>query len=715
MTAVPSPTSIPAVSTVPVKPRRRAWVSATFFALKLAYALSAGAFAVWIVSFTPSPGPELTQFVPARAGVVIHIHHGATLLTDLTQNPAFQELLNDPDFSRLFAQLKQQRANTAESAAAQEPASDGAMGANVSSISEQIRHDYENSLSRAPKFVRNRLQRMFPPEIESLFPLVGQEFIFARVVPELDPEQVAAKHKSNPQALLITRVSGGPGILARMLCRFSKNPRARLYDLGGDAIAVGINGAAPGTGRPSPLEPGLSSAGAPAVPQGEPLARITVFPPILEGKFTPQSDLSQTPLGPYLQALAESVVKSLLRAPTVSDMLGLSETPREIRIDVFETSGGIVARGEIDGGVPALPANIPDPTTAQRISADNTARAAPYLEGVLPINTQAIYLFSVANELRNEKEKDATAAPLPQDNVADFTHRPRGMTKSQWNCLRHIAFLQDREVDLDRDLFPMCGKALHFRMDDPPPDLSPTGYGLLRAAMSFNGTNETARDAMRDLTHSGWDMFVDAPGKGAHTPYVRFFPAGDHDCYVLATGEIFAPSWRVAPTSLSLTSDAGSFALMRNGPQILPPPSILPPAPTTYFLKLDGRRIAPSVETFQSNRYSDLEKDLGSQAFLAKYPDAELHSTLTRKLCGLLGKLSLEITPLGSGKGLLKLDWKPGSVNVPSVKREPSTHGDSPKENAPPPPAPDDAPAPPPPPAPDDTPAPPPPPPPDDK
>ncbi len=693
-TAVPVPILPPAASPNPVLPRRRPWVSALILILKLSYAFLAGALAVWVVSFTPSPGPELTQFVPARAGVVVHIRSGATLLTDLSTSPTLLELIKDPDFSQMFAKIREQQSGHSNPTPTSSP--DNSSPDKSSTISAQLSRQYTASLARTPKLLRAFLKRKFPPEISSLFPLAGKEIIFAKLVPELNPEQVEAHRKPAPQTLLITRVSGGPGMLVRMLSHFSKNSQTHLYDLGGDVIAIGFNGAAPGSGRTTPLEKELAADSM----LGKPLARITVFPPILEGKLGDDADYTETPLAPYLQALTESVLQSLLRPPKVSDMLGLSETPHDIRIDIFETPGGLAARGEINGGVPALPTGIPDPSTEQRISIDTDPNTKPYLEGVLPVNAQACYLAFTASQLRPQ-EKEVDPAAQPPDPT--LVKKPRGLSKAQRKAIEQIGYLQDHDIDLDTDFWPALGKAVHFRMDDPPPDLSPTGYGLLRLAAKFDGANETARHAAGELTHSFWDMFDGAPYRGVHTPYIRRFAASDHDCYVLATGEIFAPTWCVAPKSFSATSDAGSFALMRNGPQILPPPpaASFPPPPTAYFLKLDGRRIAPSIETYNSNHDSDLEKDLGSQAFLAKYPDAELHSAIARKLCGLLGNLFVEITPTSGGKGILKVDWKPGSVNVPSVKHDPAAPphiGTLPDTTAPPPPPPEDAAPPPPPP-----------------
>jgi hypothetical protein len=328
---------------------------------------------------------------------------------------------------------------------------------------------------------------------------------------------------------------------------------------------------------------------------------------------------------------------------------------------------------------------------------------------VFPFNPKACFLSFLAAELH----------PPEKGAINPNTGKPRGLSRAQKRWIDRMIYLENNDIDLDTALWPAFGRAIHFRMDDSPPDLSPTGYGLLRAAMSFNGELLGSRRAAAELVRSNWDLYGMAPGNNAHMPYVRVFESEDDDRYVLATGEISAPSWTISQRSFSATSDAGVFALMKSGPHPLPPSPTPLPAPRVYFIKLDGRRLASNVETYYAGMYNDLGKDLGSKAFLEKHPDAELNTAIARKVSGFIGDFSLTLAPLENGNGTLRLDWKPGTVNIASARHETALpHKDpatDPNAPAPPIPSPDDAPAPAPPPPPtDDVSVPPPPPPLDD-
>ena len=673
----PTPAAAPRSSAPVTAPVRRRFV-ALKRSLSIAYALTAGCFCVWLVSFTPVDGGALTEFVPARAGVVLHVRDARMLVEGAARHPAMQELFDDPDFEALVNEWLSRAGTTVEH-------SESAINTTIPQQLTEFIQERESHLARP---VRWLVKTSFP-RLDSLYPLIGNELLFVRIFPELDANSASSSEaraaRRRGQLLILTRVSGGRGLIARIAAHFSKsNGNATLFDLGGDVIGIGLRGAAPGAGGGKVWDeaPLLDAQESPP-----PFARLTVLPPIVQGKRAEGEDPQDSPLAPYLGFLAESIGKSLFRPPTIPQMFALDEAPKQIRLNLYLHGDTVVAHGAIEGGIPALPPRLPDPLTEQPAKHEPTL--PPYFEGVLPLDPKACFLAFMADELRvippdpNAPKPAVPAPPLPPGRV-------RGFKRSQQHWLDVLMDIRESGLDLDDDLWPAFGRAVRFRMDESPADLSATGYGLLRIATPFDGERERARMAIGELLRGQWDVFEDHPRTDAKMPYLRLFRGSFADRFVLATGEISAPTLIASNRSFSITSDAGSFALL-NGAPVKAPPAVKPAdSPRSYFVRIDGPRLAPNVETFTTQTYSDLEKKIGSKEFLAKYANHDTYVAVARKATGLLGDFFLEITPTqsGSGDAAITLTWKPGTIKVESGKRDagkPNVDG-APDAMAPPPP-----------------------------
>jgi hypothetical protein len=236
-------------------------------------------------------------------------------------------------------------------------------------------------------------------------------------------------------------------------------------------------------------------------------------------------------------------------------------------------------------------------------------------------------------------------------------------------------------VELDRDLWPMCGHTLRFSIEDDP--LDPGGYGLVVARLPFDGTGSDARAALAELVRARWsgDMFDGPPPQNTKPPYVKRVPGDAFDRYLLNTGQLTVPAWTASRRTFTFLSNVGPQAL-RN-PSLVPAPQepergAVPP--NCYYLRLDGPRLAPTVERLATLQFDNLEEDMGSKEFLAQYPDAAVHIRLFRKLASLAGQLRLELRPDADGKtATIAGRWTPGPLTAPAPGAE---------ENVPPPPPP---------------------------
>ena len=64
---------------------------------KIVFALTAGVFCVAISSYAPVGGAPIASYIPANCTLLVQAPSGAALHRALLENPAFNELLDDPD------------------------------------------------------------------------------------------------------------------------------------------------------------------------------------------------------------------------------------------------------------------------------------------------------------------------------------------------------------------------------------------------------------------------------------------------------------------------------------------------------------------------------------------------------------------------------------------------------------------------------------------
>jgi hypothetical protein len=231
---------------------------------------------------------------------------------------------------------------------------------------------------------------------------------------------------------------------------------------------------------------------------------------------------------------------------------------------------------------------------------------------------------------------------------------------------------------------------VRFRIDDLPPEFSQMGYGLVRLSIPLDAHKSETRSATKELVKLGWNVYSPshpAP-KDAKQPYVQEVSNGERENYVLVNGQGFAPTIAISNRSVSVTSDAGPSAFNQPSAET---PKTGEEKPAAYYIRLDGPRLAASVETIARSTFEGWEKDEGSQKFLANHPNAAAWIELDRKLSGLLGGFSLSLTPTEKGCGDILLSWKPGTMKVPAATNVGTGTNAVP---APPPPGADDAPAP---------------------
>jgi len=595
----------------PVAPAKPAasWRGKLGLALKWSYALGTGALSVWIVSFAPGEGPSASAFLPKNATAAVLVRRGEDLLHALPRSERVRELLNDPDLNALYS-IRDRR--------------------------EKFRSQY----AKAPVVAR----WLFPDELSSLFPLIGRDFVIASVALAKQDGQDGAAEKSRrtPQPLLfITRLSGARGQLIRMGATFAKLPKGvRYFDLGGGLVAFGIDGAAPNNAAT------VAQASATAA---RPLARIMLKPADALALRQRQSVTTSGQLEILrAEGIPPAVLDALIDPPHVHEILGLSRSPDELVLDLaLAADGSIQAAGTLAGNIP-LPARIPVPASTEQ-------KEKVFADVFLPFSIRALFLKYIEGEMRLKTTP--------------------GLTTRQRRWSRRFDNLAEREVDLDKDLWPAVGHGFYLAIQDPTDDLNPAGYGLIRASLPFHGENIKARNAAGEIVRERWDYLFDgAAPKTIKPPYIRRVRKEESDRYILVTGQITAPSWTVTQHEVELTSDAGPFALMEQEEAAAVPSrwkkaNFAEAAP--YYLRLDGPRMARTVEAIASWYFGALEDEIGAHEFLDRHPNVELEMQVIKKLTRLLGTFSLELTPNADGKpAAVTAAWKPGSMAEPVAKEE---------------------------------------------
>lgn len=619
--------------------------------LKLGYALGAGLLSVWVASFAPAEGPPIAAYLPADAGAVLQLRSGTEFLRALADNKGLQAFLNDPDVNAVWAPLA-------------------------------TRDETLAKLKQAPAIVR----WLFPPALASTIPLVGHECIAAFPFP-------LQEGAGGGPALFFTRLSGSRGHLVRLAAHFAKLPRGvRFFDLGGGLAALGFGGAEPkqvaerlrGTGgdaratagaepdQPKREEGGEKGGAGDAEYRkdrldGENLflARLTILPHAAAAR---EQLASAYPQYGQLRSegLPESVLRALLKPPGVWEMCNLSRPPARIRLDFFSTPpGGFRARGRLEGV--ALPAAAIPPRAA--------ANRETFAEAVLPVDIRACFLSYLESEMRLRKD-DVAPLPLPLREGAGegetaTSGTPVQLARGQRRWSHRFSELADAGVDLERDLWPALGHTLHVSVCPDPLDVA--GYARLDGSLLFEGAKTEARDAAAELIRQRWDgaVFEGPPPPNEKPPYVKHARDERGDRYLLNTGRLLVPAWVLSQRRLFFTSNAG-FAALRNPALLREPPALeqdaVPggDAPASaapgYYLRLDGPSLAPTVERVTTLLYDELEEDMKSSDFLARYPDAALNVRLAAKIACLLGRLSIAVRPEpGKDSAAVELAWTPGA------------------------------------------------------
>ena len=567
--------------------------------LKICYAVSAGIFCVWVLSFVPAEGRPIGDFVPAQAGIFLQIHDGDELFRVLLrENSVAQDLFNDPDIKELF-------------------------GAFLNKGDEAL-----EKLRKLPPAAR----WLIPATREGLFPFAGRECAVALC---------AAPEGTHTQPFVVfTRVSGAQGQLARIAARFAKLPKnLKIFDLGGDLLALGVNGAAPvlNASQKKLYNAAVASPIATSAPVA--LGRLAVYPKNLISPQThPPKDNGSGVSGTPLEGVA---AEYLSQSADIADMLNLKQAPDEIQLEFFAAPAarGGTMHGIITGGVPAAPVSLLGRDTDNSKSA--TEDNLPFAEGVLPFNPKACFINYLHNAMRSRQ------------------------SKQRWlGCFESMAA---QDISLDRDLWPALGHAVHFTFQDAPENLTMGVYGVLNGSVTFDGARPHARLAMDELAQGGWEVFDGRADAATRSQYVRRTRTANADRYVLVTKQTMAPMWTVSKHEISIVSDAGPFALLDQPLEGSGPPPILQNAngagPASFFIHMDGPRMANKAEAWATLYYDSLEKDMGTGNFLNVYPDAALRIRVAQKLSRFLGKLEINVVPAADGNSAsIQGSWIKGSM-----------------------------------------------------
>ena len=644
---------------------------------KLLVALAMGVFCAAVASYAPVGGTSFAAFVPPDCTLFVHAPSGAALHRALLDSPAFNALLDDPDTAAFIASFVSKKTSIAgDDAESNEPA-------NLT-----LRSHITDAYAKLPWPVA----AFMPLEASSFYPIVGGETALSigngpgvAYNRHDDAKPVKAK---GPAMLVFTRLSGSRGHLARMAAAFiPASSNVKVFDLGGGTMAVGLNGATPADAQHA--QPMVLSAPAQSGTEAQPLLSIS-FSPKSMGTPAAVKDQPLDMNNPTLARLfeedvPEAVLRALVNPPTVGDMLNWKTPPALARLDFFAApEGNFVARGRIEGDVPPFPQTVVHAHNAPPRAAAfaDFMPTGPIAEFVLPIDLRACFMRHVQGAMK-------------------LTGDTEGLTKGQRLWMGRLRVLGEDRVDLDASFWPAIGHVAMLEIHESKKDEGVTPMGIIKAWLPCDIKNPETYFAAADLARARFDYVFDSMDHvTVKSQFVKRFRSeletGDKvgDRFVLATGKINAPAWSLGPKGFRITTDAGALALL-NGPQesdFIAPPKTL----DAYRVRLDGPRMAATVESLVTLYYDETEVDLGSQKFLALHPDRKLHIRVANKLANVLGKLALEIVPDATGAEM-NLKWVPGFMPATqAASKAPSdTNSQDKKESK----KPDDDDAPPPPPA----------------
>ena len=624
------------VMTKEIRPRGWTW-SAFAWLFKFVYVVAASGFCVALLMFAPTGGPAIRPFVPAESTAFLHLPSGAALHQALMNSAPFNELLDDPDTGELIGVLHSVPAPGA--------------GNEESAPSNTLRGQLDRAfdvLDQQPWY----LQLLLPAEAPSVariagfYPLIGGECAVALVERKDDSSAAGSKRSHEKGVLVFLRVSGSKGHLARLgAAIFHPKKNVEIFDLGGGLMAIGFNGARPAFEPHAP--PMVVSAFSDDGPT--PLLRAACSSkPAAPRKKDQPIDTTNPSLAELIQdGVPEAVLQALQTPPGASEMLNCKAPPVLTRVSVFVSPEGMISvRGRIDGDVPSLPA-----LAAANADASAAARSSePFSEFsardvvadlVLPLDLRACFLAHVAGGMKLEPD-----AP--------------GRTKGQRLWIQRFNTLSNEDVDLDKELWPAFGHAAVLEIHEPQANTG-TGLGRVKLWMPFRATKETVQ-ALTALTRARWIYLIERGESLEPKPlnYVTHSHGDNGESFVLSD-KINAPAWNIGPNGFRLVSDAG-YEAVRDGPH----EADFPAPPKTldaYRLRLDGPRMASTVESYVVYEYDERQEELGPQKFLDQCPHRDRDVRLARKWSSLIGRFELEVAPDEAGADV-KLNWKPASLNA---------------------------------------------------
>ncbi|HYF51272.1 MAG TPA: hypothetical protein VEJ63_17795 [Planctomycetota bacterium] len=610
---VASPVAV--ASAAPAVPARRRW-SALWWTLKVLYALAASVITVFWLSFYPAPGHSLETYVPENAGAVLRVRNGIELFAALRDHPSAREILDDEDAEHFF-------------------------GLQAALEDARAQHGKQRPIVRA----------LYPLSEAGLSPVAGNDIIAARV----------GALRGKPQLLVLTRLNGTRGAIARFgawwaQARGRLKKDVQIFDLGGDVLAIGFNGAQPQTTAPA-------AAKVIPIPQ-DALLQIRIYPErMATAAAPPDAGLIESPqMRDFAERLPPTVLDALLKPPRAPDILGFPKPPQSLVLHLTVQDNAFRLQGTLIGAVPALPESVrplPIPVRAEGHAEEPVVHA----EGLLPFDPRSAFLAHVENALRIKREA------------------PR-LSRTQNRWAQRFEKLYDAGVVLDEDLWPAMGGSLLFSIQQAPLDRSASGYDLLFATIPFKSDDSIARNAAAELVRARWDFLFDGPATIKTTPYVRRVREAESETFILATGKITSPTWHIGGGELLLTSDSGPKAIVDPAGVAASLKSASRDAairPDRYFVNINGPKLAATVQQIYTAELDSQEEDIGAAEFLKRVPDAERRIRLAGKLTRLLGDFRAELVPGAKDEpSELRIDWKPGALTAPEET----------DDVAPPPPAP---------------------------
>ncbi|MBI3828036.1 MAG: hypothetical protein HY291_00875 [Planctomycetes bacterium] len=466
------------------------------------------------------------------------------------------------------------------------------------------------SWEKLPRFLRNE----FPLSRTGLSCVIGGEAAFAMQIPE---------PKQKPPVLIFARLSGGGGALARMVVWLAsqKKTKREAHDLGGGLIAIASNGAEP-EGHPAPADP---------VP----------FPEDALGEIVlrPEAVLKIMPLH----------IQSMPPPPPLQEIVGVHLPPKDLRLLVRAPGdGSLTLEGAWVGELPP----VVDP--APLFDAGQHGAQTPVLEAELPFNMRAAFLNWLDREVQPSKN---------------------GSNKELRKWENRLLALDNAGVDLNRDLWPAFGPRLKLAVV-PPDEENGEKIAKLVLALPFNAT-DPARRALAELGRVRWDGLAENREKAEEDwkIYLRRFTQGETQRFVLVKKSPPIPLWMIAGKSFAAISDSGPLAPMWGAPDLVleKPDAAATTNRPVFFLRVDGKRLAPQAAIFAQSTMEDERDDdkEGAAKFMEKYPDEQLYLRLTEKLARFAGDVHFEMRAAEGAesktRAVIKGRWLPGMPTEPEA------------------------------------------------